>query len=434
VDDASTDDSYAAVEAYLHSHPAFPIRLLRHEKNRGKAGAVKTALAHAQGRFCIIQDADLEYNPADYSVLLRPLLAGEADLVIGSRFLVFGERRVPFFWHSLINRVLTAFTNIAADLDLTDMASCYKAFRTDLARGIPFHSERFGLDAELPILFAKRRALVYEVPIGYRGRTYDEGKKIRPKDAFALSWTIFRTWLSEDLYVDRGAGMLRAMEGAGRFNRWMADVVSPFLGDVVLEIGAGIGNLTRLLCSGRNEYIVTDIDGEYIEHLRRLTGRRPKVFAAVCDLGNPADFLPFRDRMESVVCLNVLEHLEDDLTGLRNIYCSLTDGGRAIVLVPQGANAFGTLDRELGHVRRYSKAELERKMTAAGFRVTHMIEFNRVSYPGWILNGKILKRRSLSRIQLHALNLLIPLLRHIDRFLPWPPTSLIAIGIRENER
>jgi glycosyltransferase involved in cell wall biosynthesis/2-polyprenyl-3-methyl-5-hydroxy-6-metoxy-1,4-benzoquinol methylase len=431
VDNGSVDGSYALVEAYAESHSDFPIRLLRLEKNQGKSGGIKTALAQAQGRFCLIQDADLEYSPADYPALLRPLLAGEADLVIGSRYLESRERRVHRFWHSRINRVFTLFTNIAADLDFTDMASAYKAFRTQLARSIPLGTHRFGIDAELPILFAKRRAQVVEVPVAYLGRSYDEGKKIRLADALALTWTILRAWMTNDLYVDKAAGAMRALESAARFNRWIADVISPFLGSTVLEIGAGIGNLTVLLCSGRREYIVTDSDGEYMELLRRLMGRRPKVRAAVCDPGNPIDFEPFRDRMESVVCLNVLEHMQDDAMALKNIYSTLKPGGRAVILVPQGAGAFGTLDRLLGHLRRYSKPDLEQKMTAAGFSVTRMIEFNRVAYPGWILNGRIFKRRSLGRLQLWALNLLIPIARRVDRFLPWPPTALIAVGVRE---
>lgn len=432
VDNGSTDGSYALVEAYLKAHPEFPIHLLRHQKNRGKSGGIKTALAHAHGQFCLIQDADLEYSPADYPAVLRPLLAGDADLVIGSRYLETRERHVQRFWHSRINRVFTLFTNIAADLDFTDMASTYKAFRTQLAQSIPLGSRRFGLDAELPILFAKRRARVVEVPIAYHSRSYDEGKKIGFADALAMAWTIFRTWMSNDIYADKAAGSLRAMEDAGHFCRWIADVITPFLGSSVLEIGAGIGNLTRLLCSGRQEYIVTGRDDEYMHHLRRLMGHRPKLRAVVCDPANRADFEPFRGRMESVVCLNVLEHMPDDSAVLQNIYSSLKPGGRAVILVPQGARAFGTLDRVLGHFRRYSKLELEQRMSAAGLSVVRMLEFNRASYPGWIFNGKILKRHSLGRMQLAALNLMIPLLRRIDRFLPWPPTSLIAIGVRPN--
>jgi SAM-dependent methyltransferase len=407
------------------------VRLIQHTRNCGKGFAVRTALAHAHGKFSLIQDADLEYDPAEYPDLLRPLLAGEADLVIGSRFLDGDVRAVPHFWHTLVNRVLTTFTNIAADLMLTDMASCYKAFRTSLAQSIPLREDRFGFDAELPIKFAQRKARIFEVPIHYRPRGYEQGKKILPRDAVSLSWTILRTGLTHDVYIDRGASMLRAMEDARRFNRWMADTVLPFMGDHVLEIGGGIGNLTRLLSSDEREYIVTDVDPEYLMQLDRLIRYRRSVRTAVCDLAKPEDFQLFRGRMDTVVCLNVLEHIEDDATGLRNIYSALVPGGRAVVLVPQGASAFGTFDEVLGHFRRYSSQELAQKMTEAGFRVDAILEFNRATYPGWLLNGKILRRRTLSRFQLAILDHLVPLLRRTDRFLPWPPTSLIAVGLRE---
>ena len=228
------------------------------------------------------------------------------------------------------------------------------------------------------------------------------------------------------------ASMLRAMEDAGRFNRWMAETIAPFIGDRVLEIGAGIGNLTKLLSHGKREYIVTDIDREYLMHLQGFTRERPNVSTAICDLAKPDDFEPFRERMDTVVCLNVLEHIEDDRTGLQNIRSALIPGGRAVVLVPQGAFAFGTFDEVLGHCRRYSRTELMRKVTDAGFKIERVLEFNRGTYPGWLLNGKILRRRTLSRLQLAIFDRFVPLLRPIDRWLPWPSTSLIVIGVRDS--
>lgn len=431
VDDASTDDSYKMVEEYIRSHSDSNVRLLRHARNLGKGAAVRTALAQAKGEFSLIQDADLEYNLADYPNLLRPLLAREADVVIGSRFLGGNARPAPHFRQALANRALTGFANIAAGLMLTDVLSCYKAFRTSLAQTIPLRADRFGFDAELSIKFAQRKARIYEVPIEYRPRSFEQGKKIRPHHALSVAWTILRTALTRDIYADRAASMLRAMEDARHFNRWMADAVSPFLGEHVLEIGAGIGNLTRLLSPRTREYIVTDVDPEYMMHLNGLMGYRRNMRTALCDLAKAEDFQPFRGRMETVVCLNVLEHIEDDMTGLRNIHSALAPGGRAIVLVPQGASAFGTFDEVLGHFRRYSQAELSRKMDAAGFRVDRIIEFNRATYPGWLLNGRILRRRTLSRFQLALFDQFVPLLRRLDRFFPWPPTSLIAVGVRE---
>ncbi len=232
-------------------------------------------------------------------------------------------------------------------------------------------------------------------------------------------------------YSDRAAAMLREMENARRFNSWMADVVSPFIAGRVLEIGAGIGNLTRLLHSYAREYIVTDADPAYLMQLNGLIHEGENMTSALCDLANPTDFQIFRGRMDTVVCLNVLEHIEDDAAGLRNIYSALVPGGRAVILVPQGAPAFGTFDEVLKHRRRYSSPELRQKMAAAGFRIDQMLEFNRATYPGWLLNGKILRRRTLSGFQLAVFDHLVPLLRRMDRFLPWPPTSLIAVGLRE---
>ena len=137
--------------------------------------------------------------------------------------------------------------------------------------------------------------------------------------------------------------------------------------------------------------------------------------------------------MDTVVCLNVLEHVEDDRAGLRNIYTALKPGGRAIVLVPHGQEIFGTLDTALGHFRRYSREELRSKMEQAGFRVERILDFNRISRPAWYINGRILKRSTLSRFQLSVFDRLVWLWRRIDSLLPWPPTSIIAIAVKSEE-
>jgi glycosyltransferase involved in cell wall biosynthesis/phospholipid N-methyltransferase len=432
VDDFSTDGSVEYVRAYINRYPDVPIRLLRHDRNRGKGAAVRTALEHASGEYSIIQDADLEYNPREYINILRPILEGNADVVYGSRFLVAGERRVLYFWHALANHLLTTMCNIVADLNLTDMETCYKAFRTALAQSIPLHSERFGIEPELTIKFAKRQARIYEVPIGYSGRTYDEGKKIGIKDAFAAVGTILRYGFWTDVYKEHGPDILDTLSQAHRFNRWMADTVSPHLGDEVLEVGAGMGNLTRLLASKRRRYIATDIDPEHLNRLFIRVQHRPNIETASCNLSQPENFQPWANSLDSVVCINVLEHIEDDMTGLRNIFGCLKPGGRAIILVPQGAAVYGTLDEVLGHFRRYSKSELDQKMKAAGYRVERILEFNRITYPGWYVNGKILKRRHFSRFQLGVFDRLVWMWRRIDRLLPWPSTSIIGIGVRDS--
>jgi glycosyltransferase involved in cell wall biosynthesis len=431
VDDASTDGTREALEDFAREHPYAPIILLRHERNRGKGAAIRTALAKARGEFVIIQDGDLEYNPCEYSKLLRPLLAGDADVVYGSRFVVAGERRVLYFWHSLANHILAGLCNIVADLNLTDIWTCYKVFRTSLIRSIPIRSDRFGFEPEITVKLAKRQARIYEVPISYHGRTYEEGKKIGTSDAFAAVWVLFRTWLGNGIYKDEGPDILDALSAANRFNRWMADVIAPELGDRVLELGAGMGNLSRLLSPRRRRYVATDIDGEHLARLRFRLQHRPNLETALCDLTRGEDFEPFQEQMDSVVCLNVLEHVEDDLAGLAHIRSALVPGGRAIVLVPQGQNVFGTLDQALGHFRRYTADELKAKLVQSRFRVERVIEFNRATYPGWFLCGRVLRARTFSRFALSVFDRMVPVWRRVDPHLPWPATSLIAIAVRD---
>ncbi len=427
VDDGSTDRTRCTVEELAARHPE-SIRFLRHASNRGKGAAVRTAIEAARGEFGIIQDADLEYDPAEYPKLLAPLLAGRADAVFGSRFASAGERRVLYFWHALANQLLTTFCNAVADLNLTDIETCYKAFRISLVRSIPLRSDRFGIEPELTIKLAQRQACLYEVPVSYYGRTYEEGKKIGLRDAAAAFYSVLRWGLARDIYIDPGARILDRLARTPSFNRWMAGEVVPALGASVLEIGAGIGNLTRYLAPGRKRYVATDHDEEHLARLRVAFHGRPNVTVARCDLSRPEDFAPYAGQMDSVVCLNVLEHVADDVAALRNIHSALAPEGVAVILVPQGQTIYGSLDRVLGHYRRYSEPELRRKMERAGFDVTGVREFNRVTRPVWIWNGMVLKSSTFSRFQLLVFDRLVWLWRRLDRFCPWGAVSLIAAG------
>jgi glycosyltransferase involved in cell wall biosynthesis len=428
-DDGSTDASVEEVQAVAENHPGM-IRLLRTDRNQGKSSALRRAIAEARGEFSIIQDADLEYNPNEYLKLLGPLLDGRADAVFGSRFMTSGERRVLYFWHSLANHLLTGMCNVFADLNLTDMETCYKAFRTPLLQSIPIRSQRFGFEPEITIKLAKRQARIYETPISYSGRTYDEGKKIGLKDAFEAFWVILTTSLSRDIYVAKDKDILDAFAGAPNFNRWMADTIRPYVGKRVLEIGAGMGNLTRQLLPGRKRYVATDIDHDHLDRLTNRLSHRPNLEIAELNAAYPENHEPFQGQMDTVICLNVLEHIEDDLGALQNIRSMLEDGGRAVILVPSGQSIYNSLDEELGHFRRYSEEQLRERMTAAGFEVETVLRFNRASRPGWWLNGTVLKRRTISRMQLKNFDRLVWILRRVDAHLPWPQTSVIGIGRR----
>ncbi|MBZ5523745.1 MAG: glycosyltransferase [Acidobacteriia bacterium] len=430
VDDGSKDGSVEIAEEFARRFPD-TIRLFRHDRNRGKGAAIRTAVEHATGEFCVIQDSDLEYDPSEYPRLLKPLIDGAADAVYGSRFMSIGERRVLYFWHAVGNRLLTTLCNVFADLNLTDMETCYKAFRTSLIQSIPIRSDRFGIEPELTIKLAQRQARIYETPISYHGRTYEEGKKIGFRDALEALYVILRTRFAHDIYKGSGPETLDALSVAPRFNLWMADTIQPYVGSHVMEIGAGIGNLTRFLVPRRKRYVATDID---TEHLARLKGRfqhRPNVEIRFTELGDAQCFAEFDGQMDSVVCLNVLEHLEDDTAGLRNIHSVLQPGGRAIILVPHGQEIFGTLDAALGHYRRYSECELREKMESTGLPVEQMMMFNRISRPAWYVSGRILKSTALGARQMRLFDRFVWLWRRMDPLLPWPSTSLIAIGVKK---
>ena len=187
VDDGSTDGTAEAVERLTGSG----LKLLRHQRNRGKGAAVRTGIAEARGSVILIQDADLEYQPSDYEELLRPIMDGDADVVYGSRFLG-GPHRVLFFWHYAANRFLTLLSNVLSNLNLSDMETCYKAFRREVLADLSLKEDRFGFEPEITQKVSRRRWRIYEVPVSYRGRTYEEGKKIGARDALRALWCILR--------------------------------------------------------------------------------------------------------------------------------------------------------------------------------------------------------------------------------------------------
>jgi glycosyltransferase involved in cell wall biosynthesis len=428
VDDCSTDGTRDLLRNEIDGKLA---RVIYHDVNQGKGAALRTGFAAATGTIVIIQDADLEYDPNEYSKILAPLVDGRADIVFGSRFVVAGERRVLYYWHSLANRLLTLMCNIVADLNLTDVETCYKAFRTVIAQSIPIQSDRFGIDTELTVKFARRRARFYETPISYHGRTYEEGKKIGLSDALEAVWVILRSRFTSHLYRDVGPSVLDALSVARKFNGWMAATIRPWVGTRVLEIGAGMGNISRQLCPGRKLYIATDLDPEYLEQLKARFRHRPAVRVSRLDAACPEDFRPFENQLETVVCLNVLEHIQDDAAALESIRTILRPGGRLILLVPNGPEIFGTLDESLGHYRRYTREGLAALLGRTGYEIEEMLNFNRISRPGWKFAGQALKSTTLSQAGMRVFDKLVWLWKKIDGKLPWEPVSIIAIARRD---
>ncbi len=429
VDDMSTDGTWDVLQRVASSDSR--VRLLRQAVNAGKGAALRTAISHATGDVSVVHDADLEYDPADIPSLLVPFAKEGADAVFGSRYLSAQYRRALMHRHTVMNRVLTSVSNWLTDLNLTDMETCYKAVNTTLLKSLLIRSNDFRFEVELTFKLAKRRARVFEVPIRYLPRTREEGKKIRAFDGVLALLAMGRFAAIDDLYQDDeyGSQILVQLERARRFNLWLGRTLRPHLGNRVLEIGAGIGTLTNQFIP-RELYVASDINPHYLHYLRSYSFGKPYLHVLRVDAGDPSDFADLHQTFDTVVMVNVLEHVYNERQTLRNIHDALEPGGSAIILVPQHPSLFGSLDEVLEHRERYTRATLERSLTEAGFRLETMIDFNRVSVPGWFVNARMLRRKTFSRVQLKLLDTAMPLLSRIDGLWPWRGLSLIAVAAK----
>ncbi len=430
VDDCSTDGTAAILDRIAAEHPG--IRLIRKTINQGKGAAVRTAIEQARGDFCIVQDADLEYDPSEYPRLLRPLLDGHADAVFGSRYLAGEQTRVLPFWHSMINKFLTMLSNMFCNLNLTDMETGYKVFRTDLLKSIPIRSDRFGFEPEITMKAAKRKLRIYEVPISYHGRTYEEGKKIGWKDGVKALGVILHFWLIDDLYAEPyGRAFLNNLTGTPQYLSWLARVLRPHLGDTVLELGAGIGNITGRLMGRRLQYVAAEKDPLYLHALRNRFLRTPNVAVLQLDPDRPEDYEHAGGPFDTVLCVNVLEYVTDPGATITSAATVLKPGGSIIVLAPQGPELYGSLDTTLGHRRRFSKADLRTLLEQRGFAVQRIYQLNKIGTPGWWLSGRVLRRKHISKVMLKIFDKTVWFWRRVDGLLPWRGLSLIVVARKD---
>ncbi len=431
VDDCSTDGTSAILDRLAAEHSC--IRLFHKPVNQGKGAAVRTAIEHARGDFCIVQDADLEYDPNEYPKLLRPLLDGHADAVFGSRYMAGEQTRILPFWHSMINKSLTLLSNMFCNLNLTDMETCYKIFRTDLLKSIPIRSNRFGFEPEITMKSAKRKLRIYEVPISYHGRTYEEGKKIGWKDGIKALGVILHFWLIDDLYVEPyGRAFLNNLTGTPQYLSWLSRALRPFLADTVLELGAGIGNLAGRLMARRVRYVAAEKDPLYLHALGNRFLRTPNVDVRKLDPGSPEQFVNIGEPFDTVLCVNILEYMEEPAAVLESARKVMKPDGALIVLVPQGETLYGSIDRTLGHRRRFDREALGKLLEAQGFQVRQFVDINKIGTPAWWLYGHVLRQRRINKVTLKIFDKTVWFWRLMDGILPWRGLSLIAIAARND--
>src|SRR5262245_9743916 len=289
VDDRSTDGTGEVLARMSREDSRLVV--LTHNESRGKGAAVRTALSRASGDIVLIHDGDLEYDPADIPALLLPFAREGADAVFGSRYLSGAYRRALRYRHTFANKFLTTINNWLTDLDLTDVETCYKAVHTELLKSIPLRSDDRRFEVELAIKLAKRRARLFETPIRYMPRTAADGQKTRTLDGMLALLALGKFWFVDDLYHDDeyGSRILVELERTRHFNAWMADVLRPYLGDRVLEIGAGIGNLTSQFIP-REFYVASDINPHYLRYLHSYAAGKPYLHVRKIDVQETADF------------------------------------------------------------------------------------------------------------------------------------------------
>jgi SAM-dependent methyltransferase len=450
VDDFSTDGSRQILREF-ENDPL--VRVIYQPKNCGKGAALRAGFAAATKDVIIVQDADLEYDPGDYEALLNPIDCGRADVVYGSRFL-YMEHRVLYFRHMIGNKVITLLSNIFTDLTLTDMETCYKAFKRQILQNIELRSERFGFEPEVTAKVARIGCCVYEVPIRYYGRSYAEGKKITWKDGVAALGHIIRYSLFDRSFVkdakairevlvspppepDVGVDTLEAFENAHKYNAWICERAQSAIGERVLEVGSGIGNIISEVLSRPNvtSVVATDLQGSSLAILTDRFGHDSRLTTQVWNAENPPPESLLTNKFDTVICSNVLEHISDHERALKNIREILKPGGTLVLLVPANPAIFSGLDEELGHFRRYTKDEVTRVLTVAGFKVDDLISHNLVGAIGWWWAGKIRGRRTLRASDTKNFDKLVPFLKHVDPLLTkvcGGGVSLIALARPDN--
>ncbi len=397
----------------------------------GRGAAIKAALGESRGENVVLQDPDPAYRPSDYPRLLEPLIERRADAVYGVRFGLLGDgaaRPVGSFYGHVADLALSLFTGAVTDLSLVDSGTGLKAFRAELLKGMPLSSVNGGIDAEIAVKLAAQLFRIHEVPITVAGSPEPERLSRRMQRAAALARYATRINDADNRHEGYNT-LLRMEEGAPRYNAWLGRKLSRHLGQRVLEVGAGIGTITRQIAPGRDLVVALEMDRFYYDRLKNLFAHMPQVLPYLSGV-EKADWERLKDyRFDSVLLSNVLEHIVDDREAVLSFKSVLGPGGRLVILVPALPSLFGSMDEAVGHYRRYTKRALRGLLEGCGFAVESLEAMNVLGAPGWFFNGRLLRRRAVPPLQLRAYDLFAPLVASVEnRLRPRWGMSLLAVG------
>ena len=426
VDDCSTDRSPEIIKELVERYPN-TVRAFRQPKNQGKGAAIRRAIKEMTGDYAIIQDADLEYDPNEYSLILAPLLDGRADVVYGSRFATRETRKVLQYHHKLGNLFLTHLSNFTTGLDLTDMETCYKAFRADALKSIPLRSNRFGIEPEITAKIAKRGWTVYEVPISYNGRRYSEGKKIGWKDGVSAIRLILKYWFIDDSFYDEDEDSDSAQrpEHSKNFGKTLVKQAEPWLGLKTLELGAGLGAISRFLPQ-KEKLTVTESDERRLKFLRASYDGNAVVDVQKLDLatGETSIDPAAAGLYDSVVCFSRRAALDlDSPEALARVKKYLAPNGRLVF------DSLAKSKTKDGKTQGHTPGEIRKALANAGLSVLKIQSFASIE--------KLFLKKSpktTSQLGFKTFDMLVSHTRWLDSALPATRYFVVAKYRPENSK
>lgn len=444
VNDASKDRTKEIAEKFESQYPF--VKAITNEKNMGKSQTVKRGLLASTGEYIVIQDADLEYIPNDFADMLELMIRNDYDAVYGNRF--GRQNKIIYLTNYIGNRLISFISNIFTFNNLRvwipDMETCYKLIDGNIARELAESltaTSNFGFEPEITAKLARYRKSNGESihlgihPIYYNARSLEEGKKMKAfRDGFKalkeiIYYNLFASQKKNEINSQKefdfkdideeGEETLEVLTLAPRFNKWMFETIHPHSKGLVLEVGSGIGNLTEQYIQNGFDIVASDIRDSYVSTLKEKFTDVDQVKEIInLDIVDPDfdnKYAQYFNKFDTVVALNVVEHIEDDYKAIANIGKLLSKGGNAIILVPAYQALYNRLDQELYHYRRYNIKLLRSRFDLNNFIIKHSFHFNLAGILGWFVSGKLQRNKTLPENQIKIYNALVPVFKIIDR-------------------